>query len=93
MATYKSKILFDILSNILLTKSQDLYNQHVKADDYHTASKFILLKYLTMSYSSQVRDVVLQNYMTLEKMPDKVLYKWLLSNVPRQKSGFIRYIR
>lgn len=89
----RSNMLFDVLTNILQTKSIDLYNAHVASENFKDASPFMIRKYLTMSTSPKVRDIVLDNYLTLERMPDKVLYKWLLKSIPQQKSGFIRYIK
>jgi hypothetical protein len=60
---------------------------------FKTFSKFMCLRYLTMSYSSAVRNIVLENYITLERMPEKALYRWLLDNIPKQSTSFIRYIK
>ena len=89
----RSNMLFDVLTNILQTKSIDLYNAHIASENFKDASPFMIRKYLTMSTNPKVRDIVLDNYLTLERMPDKVLYKWLLKSIPQQKSGFIRYIK
>lgn len=50
---------------------------------FKTFSKYMLLRYLTMSYSPAVRSLVVDNYLTLERMPEKALYRWLLANVPK----------
>ena len=89
----KSTMLFDVLTNILTEKSEDIYAKHIVADDFAAAAKFMVLRYLTMSSCETVRNVVLENYVVLERMEEKLLYKWLLRNVPRQRSSFIRYIR
>ena len=89
----KSTMLFDVLANILTEKSEETYVKHIAADDFAVAAKFMVLRYLTMSSSEAVRNVVLENYVVLERMEEKLLYKWLLRNVPRQRSSFIRYIR
>ena len=89
----KSTMLFDVLANILTEKSEETYAKHIAADDFAAAAKFMVLRYLTMSSCEEVRNVVLENYVVLERMEEKLLYKWLLRNVPRQRSSFIRYIR
>lgn len=92
MAT-KSTMLFDVLANILVGKSMETYAKHISADDFGMAARYMVLRYLTMSASEQVRNVILENYVVLEHMDEKVLYRWLLHRIPRQKSSFIRYIR
>lgn len=86
-------MLFDVLGNILQDKSYELYDKHIHADDFSAASKFMLLKYLSMSPNAVVRQIVIDNYIQLERMPEKQLYRWLLYNIPKQHSKFIRYIR
>lgn len=91
---FKSQLIFAVLSNILKDKSFEIYNKHISnEEEWPTVSKFIMLRYLSMSYSQAVREVVLDNYLTLERMPEKALYKWLLTKIPRQNSGFIKYIK
>lgn len=89
----KSTMLFDVLANILQTKSIDLYKEHIASENFKDAAPFMIRKYLTMSLSKEVRQIVLDNYLTLERMPEKTLYLWLLRAIPRQHSTFIRYIR
>ena len=89
----RSNMLFDVLANILQTKSIEMYKQHIASENYKDASPFMVRKYLTMSPDSRVRKLVLDNYLTLERMPENVQYLWLLKAVPKQKSTFIRYIR
>lgn len=86
-------MLFNVLGNILQGKSKELYEKHISSNDFQAASKFMTLKYLSMSPDQAVRDIVIDNYITLERMPEIALYKWLLANVPRQRSSFIRYIK
>ena len=92
MAT-KSNMLFDVLANILSTKSDELYRKHVSSDNFKDAAPFMVRRYLTMSSCSAVRDIVLDNYVSLERMPAEVQYMWLMKKVPKQRSTFIRYIR
>lgn len=89
----RSNMLFDVLANILAGKSEALMAKHIASESFKDAAKFMVLRYLTMSQSADVRQVVLDNWLTLERMPEAVLYKWLLKNVPKQRSTFIRYIR
>ena len=61
-----------------------MYEKHVNDTElFKTFSKYMLLRYLTMSYSPAVRSLVIDNYLTLERMPEKALYRWLLANVPK----------
>ena len=53
----------------------------------------MVLRYMSMSFNEEVRNIVIDNYITLERMPEKQLYKWLLKTVPKQNSSFIRYIK
>lgn len=89
----RSNMLFDVLANILQTKSMELYQKHIASEDFKDASPFMVRKYLTMSLNKDVRQIVLDNYLTLERMPENVQYLWLLKAIPRQNSTFIRYIR
>ena len=89
----KSNMLFDVLANILQTKSIKLYKEHIESENFKDAAPFMVRRYLTMSMNPKVRDVVLDNYMSLERMPDTVQYLWLIKAIPRQNSTFIRYIR
>lgn len=89
----RSNMLFDVLANILQTKSIDLYKEHIASENFKDAAAFMVRRYLTMSTSAEVRDVVLSNYLALERMPDAVQYLWMLRAIPKQNSTFIRYIR
>ena len=90
---FKSNMLFDVLANILGTKSEELYKKHVSSESFKDAAAFMVRRYLTMSPNPTVRDIVLDNYLSLERMPAEVQYLWLLKKIPRQKNTFIRYIR
>ena len=94
MAGYKSKLIFAVLANILHDKSMTTYEAHVGNEtEWPTVSRFILLRYLSMSYSPAVRQLIIDNYIALQRMPEKPLYRWLLQKVPKQPSGFIKYIK
>ena len=90
---YKSNLIFAVLSNILVEKSMHILVKQIASDDFTTVSKFLILRYLSMSFNEEVRNIVIDNYITLERMPEKQLYKWLLKTVPKQNSSFIRYIK
>ena len=89
----RSNMLFDVLANILQTKSLELYKEHTMSDNFKDAAPYMVRRYLTMSNSKVVRDVVLSNYYVLERMDAEVQYLWLLKAIPKQNSTFIRYIR
>ena len=90
----KNPLIFDVLGNILVDKSEEVMNFHVQdTENFKTVSRFMVLKYLTMSPDYRVRDLVLENYLSLEGMEMRDLYKLLLRNIPQQRSKFIRYIK
>ena len=91
--TFKSNMLFDVLENILSKKSLVLYKKHVESEHWKDAAKFMMLRYLSMHSNAAVRDIVISNYLTLERMPEKVLYKWLIDKIPKQNVTFIKYLR
>lgn len=87
-------ILFDAIRNILTTKSMDVFYDHTDNEEkWKTFSKFMVMKYMTMSPNPVVRDIVLDNIIQLDRMPPKQLYLWLLKTIPRQHNGYIRYIK
>lgn len=87
-------ILFDVIGNIVSGKSEKLYYEHINNEElWKTFSKYMTLRYMTMSTDFRVRNIVIDNYIILERMPDKALYKWLLINIPKQRSSFIKYIK
>lgn len=91
---YGQNILFDALSNILQKKSEDVFQKHISMDDFEKQfPRYMVLRYLSMA-KHEVAKIVLENQVSLERMPDnKRVYKFLLDNVPQQKSGFIRYLK
>ena len=89
-----STILFESLKNILTDKSVDIFKEHTQNDQkWKSFSKFIVLRYLTMSTNEKVRNIVLDNILTLDRMPPKQMYMWLINKIPRQSNSFIRYIK
>lgn len=89
----KSNLLFEVLANILHNKSIEIYNKHIASESFKDAAPFMVRRYLTMSINANVRDIVLDNYLSLERMPAEIQYLWLLKKIPRQNNTFIRYIR
>lgn len=89
----RSNMLFDVLANILKTKSFKLYEEHINSENFKDAAPFMIRRYLTMHPNSLVRDVILSNYLNLERMPDKYLYLWLIKAVPKQNITFIKYLK
>lgn len=94
MANYSNNILFDVLKNVLSLKSIDLYEKHVSMEDFDKQfSRYMILRYLSMA-KSEIAKIVLENQISFERFPsNKQLYKLLLNIVPKQKSGFIKYIK
>lgn len=93
MANFKNNLLFDYLENILKNKSKEQYQKHIQDEMFLSFPKFILLKYLTMHPNEKVRLVVLNNYLTLERMPNQILYLYLLKNIPKQFNSFIKFLK
>jgi hypothetical protein len=89
----KSNMLFEVLANILKTKSIKLYNEHINSDFFKDAAPFMIRRYLTMHPNSSVQNIVLDNFLTLERMDDKHLYLWLIKAIPRQNTTFIKYLK
>lgn len=90
---YKSTILFDVMNNILVGKSSETYGRHVSDPNFKDVSTFILVKYMSMSPDARVRDFVFERQFQLEKLAPAVIYRVLLESLPRQRSGFIKFIR
>ena len=87
-------ILFEAMRNILVDKSMKMFKEHTENEEkWKTFSKFMVLRYMSMSNNSAVRDVVLENIMQLDRMPPKQLYFWLIKKIPKQYNGYIRYIK
>lgn len=90
---YKTNTLFDVLENILKTKSMDVYRKHVGSEGFKDASGFMMRRYLSMHENRAVREVILENWAALERLPDRIVYLWCLKNVPKQSKTFIKYLR
>ena len=92
--SFRNRNIFDYLGNILCGKSVDAYRRHVASEGFEADfKKVVLLKYLSMSPDPRVRDVVLRDQLSLERMDCRLLYRYLMKVVPRQRSPFIRFLR
>ena len=91
---YGQNILFDALGNILQRKSEDVCQKHIAMEDFEKQfPRYMVLRYLSMA-RDEVARVVLDNQLSLERMPsNKIVYRFLMDAVPQQKSAFIRYIK
>lgn len=91
---YGQNILFDALGNILQRKSEDVFQKHIAMEDFEKQfPRYMVLRYLSMA-RDEVARVVLENQLTLERMPsNKAVYRFLMNEIPQQKSAFIRYIK
>lgn len=91
---FKNRNLFDYLKNILKDKNIESYKQHIADDSFDTDfKKFMELRYLSMCNNKNVRKVILDNQFLLEKMDNKMLYLFLINNIPKQYNHFIQYIK
>lgn len=91
---FKNNKLFDYLNNILKNKSEKIYIQHISDSDFQTSfSKFMILRYLSMCRDYRVQKIVLKNFVLLEHVDNKILYKYLIENIPAQNNSFIKYIK
>jgi hypothetical protein len=92
--TFKNKNLFDYLGNILCGKDIETYFKHIAEEGFDIDfKKVVLIKYLSMSPDPNVRQIVLDNQLTFDRMDCKTLYRYLLRVVPKQRSAFIKYIK
>ena len=91
---YGQNILFDALGNILQRKSEDVFQKHIATEDFEKQfPRYMVLRYLSMA-KPEVAQIVLDNQLSLERMPsNKAVYRFLMNEIPQQKSAFIRYIK
>jgi hypothetical protein len=89
----KSTMLIDAMNNILVTKSEEIWRHHIEDPNFKDFTGFICRKYMTMSPDPRIRQIVMDNYVQLERFDDKNLYLWLLRSLPKQKSGFIKFLK
>jgi hypothetical protein len=80
---------YDILQDILLKKSGNLDED---LEFSSNMSGFMVARYLSMKDDLIIyADVV--NHFNSVGINDVQIYKWCYNNVPKQKSGFIKYIK
>lgn len=92
--TFKNNKLFDYLNNILKYKSEKLYQQHIADEDFQTSfSKFMVLRYLSMCKDYRVQKIILENQVVLERVDNKILYRFFIKYIPAQNNSFIKYIK
>lgn len=88
--------IFMILGNILVDKDKTLYEYHVKNELFESVfSSYMILRYLSMNQNIYVRNVVLSNLTTLERLTDRpeLMYKLLMKIVPKTYNRFTPYIK
>lgn len=95
--TYQNKFIFEYLKNILTTKSDELFDSHVKDEEsFKSFPSVVIMRYLTMSPDKKVRELIVNNQLFLERL-DKIshrhFYRWCLDNVPKQYNSFIKYLK
>ncbi len=90
---YTNRFLFDYLRNITFDKSWKLFKEHVEQKDFNSFPKVVVLRYLTMCEDERVRKLVLDNQFLLEKMDNVDFYGFMLKNVPKQRTSFIKYLK
>jgi len=91
--TFKNKNIFDYLRNILVDKDIKLYQSHISSEGFEIDfKKVVLLKYLSMSPDSRIRKIIFENQLSFDRMDCKILYRYLLCVIPRQKNHFIQFI-
>ena len=94
---FQNNSLFDYLKNILVSKSYKTYEEHVNnKDEFRSFPSIVVLRYLSMCQDVKVRSIVTDNQILLErldKIDHRLLYRWLIDNVPKQKTSFITYIK
>lgn len=87
--------IFDILDNIVKTKSNDLYKNHIKADDFEkTYNLYMIIKWLSMNTNKGILSKLTEYQSIIENITDKELhYKILLKVIPQNKNIFLKYVK
>ena len=80
---------FDIMSNILVKRNQNLQNEIGFDSNW---SPYMAIRYLRMEPHLIDFATIAQSFLNAEIEP-RAIYEWLYINVPKQKSGFIKYIK
>lgn len=79
---------FDVMSDILLKKSGGTLTESMTFKK--SMSPYMLCRYLSMRDDLILYAALLQKYLGV--LTDEQIYKWAYDHVPKQKSGFIKYI-
>ena len=91
---FRNNLLFEYLNNILKGKDWEKFESHVNSGDFISSYQpFMVSRYLSMSTNKKVRDIILNNQFTLDQMPNKQHYRFLMMSIPKQYSSFITYIK
>lgn len=87
--------IFEILDNILKTKSDDIYKQQIESSDFFkTYNNFMIMRWLSMCTYKDVIDTLSINQELLENIKDKSIhYKILMKILPQHKNAFLKYIK
>lgn len=86
--------LFDIIENILFLKSEDVLSDHIDNPDFNSIfSNFMILRYCTMTNNESINRFIALNLVNLENLDSKLLYKYLIKILPKQRKHFIKYIK
>ena len=88
--------IFMILGNILVDKSEALYESHIRNELFESVfSTFMVMRYLSMNQNISVRNVALDFLTIVESVADKpaLVYKLLLKVVPKTYNRFTPYIK
>lgn len=87
--------IFDILENIIKTKSNDLYNNHIKSNDFEkTYNLYMIIKWLSMNTNKSILSKLTEYQSIMENIIDKDLhYKLLLKIIPQNKNIFLKYVK
>lgn len=87
--------IFDILDNIVKTKSNDLYINHIKSDDFEkTYNLYMIIKWLSMNTNKSILSKLTEYQSIMENITDKELhYKLLLKIIPQNRNIFLKYVK
>ena len=90
----KPPTLFDYLDNILFRQSEIEYQKHINHSDFDSSfSNFMVLRYCTMTRSNQINAYIATQLINLELLKREILYRYLMTTLPKQPRHFIQYIK
>jgi len=87
--------IFDILDNIVKTKSNVLYKEHIEADEfYQLYNTYMIIKWLSMNTNKSILQKLTSYQSIMENITDKELhYKLLLKIIPQNRNIFLKYVK